>query len=229
MLYDLINLAQNITVPVVSISIGNVSRDESRVFNKIGGYYVPINTSDKNPNALTNFYNSPVPVNININMSIMTKFQSDMDQIISNFVPYNNPYIILSWKVPDDLAGPTGFSIPQEIRSEVLWSGDINLSYPTDINATEKYKITGDTSFTIKGWLFPSNQNPVGNIFYIKENFYATSIISSSVAELTGSTYTYPVSTGLVTELESISANGFPKLYTPISNSTNYGPVPTQF
>ena len=52
----------------------------------------------------------------------MTKFQTDMDQILSNFIPYNNPYIILSWKVPTDLS-PSGFAIPQEIRSEVLWSG----------------------------------------------------------------------------------------------------------
>lgn len=218
-LYDLVNLAQNITVPVVSISISNVSRDEIRVFNKINGYYFTNGSSDTSLGSTSVHYNSPVPVNITVNMSIMTKFQTDMDQILSNFIPYNNPYIILSWKVPTDLSS-TGFAIPQEIRSEVLWSGSVNMSYPTDIAANEKYKIVGDTSFTIKGWLFPATQDPVGNIFYIDSNFYATNILTS-VAELTANTYTYPASSKLVTEMETISTYAFPQITPPITYTTS--------
>ena len=44
----------------------------------------------------------PVPVNLEVSMSILARYMQDVDQIVSNFVPYNNPYIILSWKVPDD-------------------------------------------------------------------------------------------------------------------------------
>jgi hypothetical protein len=218
-LYDLVNLAQNITVPVVSISINSVSRDEARVFNKINGYYFTSGTSDTAPGSTSLHYNSPVPVNITVNMSIMTKFQSDMDQILSNFIPYNNPYIILSWKVPLDLSS-SGFAIPQEIRSEVLWSGSVNLNYPTDISANEKYKIVGDTSFTIKGWLFPAKQDPVGNIFYIDSNFYATSMLTS-VADLTATTYTYPTSTNLVTEVEHLSTYSYPQITNPITYTTS--------
>jgi hypothetical protein len=69
-------------------------------------------------------------------MSIITKFQSDMDQILSNFVPYTNPYIILSWRVPEEIVS-NGFAFPQEIRSEVLWDGNITMGYPTDIAANE--------------------------------------------------------------------------------------------
>ena len=143
-------------------------------------------------------------------MSIMTKFQSDMDQIISNFVPYNNPYIILSWKVPEDLV-TNGFSIPQEIRSEVLWDGNISLSYPTDIAASEKYKITGDTSFIIKGWLFPSSTDDVGNIFYVDANFYNTRLLTS-VNELSTVSFTYPLSSGLINDVETISISAFPQI-----------------
>lgn len=218
-LYDLVNLAQNITVPVVSVSISNISRDEARVFNKINGYYFPSGTSDISTGSTSIHYNSPVPVNITVNMSIMTKFQTDMDQILSNFIPYNNPYIILSWKVPTDLS-TSGFAVPQEIRSEVLWSGSVNLSYPTDISANEKYKITGDTSFTIKGWLFPSSQSPVGNIFYIDSNFTATSMFTS-VTELTANTYNYSPSTGLVTETERLSTFGYPQTTNEIGYTTS--------
>jgi hypothetical protein len=208
-LYDLVNLAQNITVPVVSVHITNISRDEGRVFNKIGGYYYSKGLNDVTGQPSAIHYKSPVPVNIGISMSILTKFQSDMDQIISNFVPYNNPYIILSWKVPADVS-PEGFTYPQEIRSEVLWDGNISLSYPTDINATEKYKIIGDTSFTIKGWLFPAATNDVKNIFYIDSNFHNVALVTS-VAELTASTYIYPASAGLISDLETVSVSAFPQ------------------
>jgi hypothetical protein len=224
-MYDLVNLAQNITVPVVAVNITSVSRDESRVFNKIDGYYYSKGTSDVTGQPTSSHYGSPVPVNIGVSMSIMTKFQSDMDQIISNFVPYNNPYIIISWKVPEALV-TGGFSIPQEIRSEVLWNGNITLSYPTDINASEKYKIVGDTAFTIKGWIFPAVINNASNIFYIDSNFHVTSLVTS-VSELTGTTFTYPVSTGLLNDVETVSLSGFPQTtnvgyYTSNFNSPTY-------
>lgn len=211
-LFDLVNKAQNITVPVVAVSISNVARDESRVFNKIGGFYFPQGTSDRNATSMSDFYKSPVPINITINMSILTKFQTDMDQIVSNFVPYNNPYIIISWKVPDEMV-ESGFSIPQEIRSEVLWNGNISLTYPTDITAAEKYRIIGDTSFTIKGWLFGDPTFPANNIFYINNNFYAVSSVSDFTFEaLSSQTFTYPTSSGLPDNLETVSISAFPQI-----------------
>lgn len=209
-IYDLVNKAQNLTLPVVAVNISNVSRDETRVFNKNSGYYLSRGASENDFRRYSEFVRMPVPVNIGINMSFITKFQSDMDQIISNFVPYSNPYIILSWKLPEDLT--VGTALPrQEIRSEVLWSGDIGLSYPTDIAANDKYRIIGDTTFTIKGWLFPAIQNPSGNIYFIDSNFRASSILTT-YESLSDATYTYAVSSGLVNELESVSLSGNPQI-----------------
>jgi hypothetical protein len=224
-LYDLVNLAQNITVPVVSVSIGSIARDEARVFNKINGYYFSSGTSDTTGGKTSIHYNSPVPVNITINMSIMSKFQTDMDQILSNFIPYNNPYIILSWKVPLDLSSQ-GFAIPQEIRSEVLWSGSVNLNYPTDISANEKYKIVGDTSFTIKGWLFPATQDPAGNIFYIDSNFNAVDVLTS-VNQLTATNFGYTSDPNITTEVETISTYGYPQIYTNVTYTTSNSNINT--
>ena len=162
-IYDLVNFAQNITLPVVSISIESFSRDPNRVFNKSGGFYKPNYNTEKNNKNQTNFFRTPVPVNIGIKMNIMTKYQTDMDQIMSNFIPFCNPYVILSWKVPEE------YNIPylQEIRSEVLWDGTVNVDYPTDIDGNRKYFIIGSTGFTIKGWLFPAEEMPINNIFFI--------------------------------------------------------------
>jgi len=171
-LYDIVNRSQNLTLPVVAVSINNVSRDNDRVFNKLAGFYFNKTSNETDRGTVSSHLRSPVPVNIGVNMSIVSKYQSDMDQILSNFVPYNDPYIILSWKVPD----AAELSLPQEIRSEVLWSGDVRLSYPEDLGANDKYRLVADTSFTIKGWLFKdlTKDNTAQNIFFINSNFIST-------------------------------------------------------
>lgn len=165
-LYDIVNKAQNIDLPCIAITIGGIQRDDSRVFNKLSGFY-------ENNVSKSYFYKTPVPVNITVNMSIIAKYQTDIDQILTNFIPYTNPYIVISWKVPTDIELP----YMQEIRSEVMWEGGISLSYPTEIGAETKYRVTADTSFTIKGWLFRNDNNPVSNIYTVSANFYPVSAI----------------------------------------------------
>jgi hypothetical protein len=163
------NPGQNLVLPVVSVSIGSISRDESRVFSKNSGFLAPA-IAAKNTIAPTSpYYRTPVPINISLNMSILTKNQLDMDQIISNFVPYNNPYIVIAWKVPDVFTP----NYEQEIRTEVLWDGNLAMNYPVEVNNTQKAQIIADTSFTIKGWLFPYVDRPVKNIYKIDASFYA--------------------------------------------------------
>lgn len=177
-LHDLVNKAQHITIPVIAVSISSISRDSSRVFNKIeGSLYnrnhrvlddstgmIPISSNVVRPDYLP----QPVPVNINVNMSMIAKFQTDMDQILSNFIPYNDPYVIISWKIPKEF-----LVTEQEIRSEVLWSGDIAIQYPTNLDSTSPYRITADTSFTIKGWLFKKHiEDYTGTILQVNANIY---------------------------------------------------------
>jgi hypothetical protein len=168
-LYDLINPAQNLVLPVVAITIGSIARDNNRVFSKNTGFISP-STRIGNLLPETSYYRTPVPVNLSINMSILTKNQLDMDQILGNFIPYNNPYIIIAWKVPEKFTGYT-----QEIRTEVLWDGNIALNYPVEINNSQKAQIIAETAFTIKGWLFPYyDGEKIKNIFTVNADFYAT-------------------------------------------------------
>jgi|TARA_R100000084_G_scaffold92166_1_gene46045 hypothetical protein len=169
-MYDIVNKAQNITLPVVAVNLDSISRDEDRVFNKLTSSFIPT-TETENPKSSSRFL-MPVPVNLEVSMSILARYMQDVDQIISNFVPYNNPYIILTWKVPDDY----GAEYDQEIRSEVLWSGNLSYSTPTDTTFSEKFRITVDTSFTIKGWLFPEEKDTSGNIYQIDNNFIAVDL-----------------------------------------------------
>jgi len=187
-MYDIVNKAQNITLPVVAINLDSISRDESRVFNKLNAALIPATESEYSKSSSK--FLMPVPVNLEVSMSILARYMQDVDQIISNFVPYNNPYIILTWKVPEEY----GASYDQEIRSEVLWSGSLNYSTPTDTTFSEKFRITVDTSFTIKGWLFPEEKDNVGNIYKIDNNFIAVDlqnrIFSPLDQQISNKTYT---------------------------------------
>lgn len=201
-LYDIVNTAQNITLPAVAVTIGGITRDNNRVFNKLDGF-----TYSEGSNKKSARMRSPVPINITINMSIITRFQTDMDQILSNFIPYSNPYVIISWPIPTEFGLPS----EQEIRSEVLWDGTMNMNYPVDLNGQEKARIIADTTFTIKGWLFKETSNPVNNIYYIKDNFYVESLITNYY-ELSGQTTSYPLSTGLYTETEFFEISASPTI-----------------
>ena len=159
-MYDIVNKAQNITLPVVAINMTGISRDTERVFNKLDNLYNP---TSKNDGSLIKM---PVPINISVSMSILARYMQDMEQILSNFIPYNNPYIILSWKEPSNVPNQI-----IEIRSEVTWDGNISLTEPSDIAYSDKFRIIADTTFVIKGWLF-KNQNEIAKpIYTIDTNF----------------------------------------------------------
>lgn len=218
-LYDLINPAQNLLLPVVAITIGSISRDANRVFSKNSGLLSPSSRSGV-VFPETPYFKTPVPINITINMSILTKNQLDMDQILGNFIPYNNPYIIIAWKVPEKFVGYT-----QEIRTEVLWDGNISLNYPVEVNNTQKAQIVAETSFTIKGWLFPFvNEDKIKNIYTVNADFYATK--TSTVLEYTNyfnlSALGVSVSEDQeITFSNNITVKGNPKFTSIISNVEN--------
>lgn len=168
-IHELLNKSQHISVPCIAVNISSITRDAQRVFNKIAGTYHSRTVNFAGVSGLataSDHLPSPIPVNIGVNMSILTKYQTDMDQILSNFIPYSNPYIVISWKIPNEI-----LQQDHEIRSEVLWSDSISINYPVDLNASTPFRISADTSFTIKGWLFKEKIDTAGNIFVIDTHF----------------------------------------------------------
>jgi len=160
-MYDIINKAQNITLPVVTVDLTSVSYDSSRAFNKVNKLRTYI-TEDESISM-----DMPTPINLEINMSILGRYMQDVEQIITNFAPYTNPYIILAWKEPT----ANGETI--EVRSEVIWSESISLNTPLETTYSDKFRIVADTSFTIKGWLFKNKNNNDTPIYFIEQNLVA--------------------------------------------------------
>ena len=160
-MYDIVNKAQNITLPVVTVDLKSVSYDSDRAFNKVNKLYNYRNEIDNTS------VDMPTPVNLQVSMSILGRYMQDVEQIISNFAPYTNPYIILTWREPSAREEDV------EIRTEVLWDENISLNTPTETTYSDKFRIVADTSFTIKTWLFRNKNTDSAPIYFIENNFIA--------------------------------------------------------
>lgn len=160
-----------VKLPVVAVTLGGITRDQTRVYNKNLGFHIP-STSPYLDESYLKKIPPPVPVDITVNFSILAKYQQDMDQILSNFIPYCDPYVMISWKFPN----PDNSLIEHELRSEVRWSGSVEISYPTDLAGNVAHRISAQTSFVIKGWLFKKMEDLVKKIYYINADFVATPV-----------------------------------------------------
>jgi hypothetical protein len=164
-LHDLVNKPQQRSIPAIAVSIAGISRDNERVFNKLAGSWYARNPNLPDALLKSDYMPQPVPIDIAIKMSVITKYQTDMDQILTNFMPYTDPYIVISWKNPDK-----SLSVNQEIRSAVEWSGSIAMDYPTDISKDNFYRVTADTEFTIKGWVFKNEHPGIPHVLTVNVN-----------------------------------------------------------
>lgn len=158
-LFDITNKSKAIVLPVVSVYQGGITRDNTRVFNKLDGSYydTELTGSDIAERLL-----QPIPVDLVLNVSIISRYQEDIDQIITNWAPYFDPYIVIEWRVPN---------FGHIIKTPVEWSGSVSFQYPIDITAEQPYRITADTSFTIHGWLFKAIPKGVQKIYTIDSTY----------------------------------------------------------
>lgn len=160
-LHDLENKAKHIKIPIISVSVSGITRNVNRVFNKLDGPYFDPDLSNGFAEPL-----QPVPVDINVSMSIITRFQSDIDQILTNFMPYTDPYVVVSWRDPHT---------EHEIRSTIKWDGNVSFEYPVNIAPNAQYRIIANTSFVIEGWVFKHVEKHSGKIYKIDLTYTAVS------------------------------------------------------
>lgn len=199
-LADLLDKAQTIQLPVVSVYITGIGRDEGRVWNKMQGLVQPTGVGSYSIQP------QPQPIDIQVGVTVLTKFQEDMDQILTNIIPYFTPYIIISWKTDNNPL--------HEIRSQVHWNGSASVSYPYDVSNAQLQRVQGELGFTIKGWLFAGDSSKPATT--APEIFVINSSYSRQRDNLNGP-YTLnglPYST-LDTDYFSLSARPYPMEVTP--------------
>jgi hypothetical protein len=162
-LYDLVNKSQHLKLPVMALTMSSINYDAKRAFNKIEGFTVSHIFKPEGANLP-----QPVPVEISLNLSIMARYQNDIDQILTCIFSNFFPYIILSYEHPD---------LNHEVRCKLEWNKNINLQYPLDITNNQPYRVLADAQFTLQGWIYRNSYNNSGIIYNIPTTFTAVSAI----------------------------------------------------
>lgn len=168
---DLVQKKANYSVPVGVLYLTGGGRDASRVTNPMSALQYSRNPHS---NRMTNVA-PPVPYSIQYGLTFYSAFGKDMDQMITNWVPYFDPYLMLSWSHPQ-----TG----QEIQSRVMWNEQVSYEYPNDLGDTSPWEISATTGFTVDGWLFKGDQRPARRIVNIHASFTPVRTIECNYADL---------------------------------------------
>lgn len=170
MIYDILNKNPNpVNMPTIAVYIKSISRDSSRVENKIDkSFYV-------NDSGTYKQRRQPVPVNVQMGMSVITKSTQDMLQLMSNWVPYTDPYIYI------DVVDP---STKQTLRTKVTWTGEISINQELDVPDNSTFRTGFDTSFTIEGYLFKAPIGDEGHICKVVTNMISVTSMNNCFLDI---------------------------------------------
>ena len=163
---DVINKEKAYPLPVIGLIIGGVQYNTERERNK----QLPFNLRQTSGGIVPIVH--ATPIDITINMTIVAKYQNDIDQIVQNFGTVTNPYVYLGWKIPFG----AGTDQIYEINVPVIWDGSLNLDYNvSNLSETTKDFITCETSFIIQSWWFKTVDLTAANkpILYVGADFDA--------------------------------------------------------
>lgn len=159
-LYDKVGQADVVKLPIVAVRVTGMKRDSSRIRNK----EELLRYKDKDGTYITL---EAIPWNISIEMTILCRYQEDLDQIITNFAVNTNPYIVYKSREPIS---------NRDLRIEVVWDGDAAITYPGDEQTPKDYphRITASANFIIKGYLFKTDIPEEKTICHIHDDIIIT-------------------------------------------------------
>ena len=197
-IHDIVTKEKALTLPVVSIEQTGLSRDPDRVFHKHQNIYRPLLGNTSKVGKIP----TPIPVTMDVKVSIIAKYKEDIDQIIQNFATVCNPYFVVSWKIPEEF----GLDFTDELRVQIEWAGNISYTTPETLGIDDKYRISADTTFTIKGWLFPSLENPEAPIYVVNTKF-----INQNLASRVTGYDDYPTLSASYVESDTILISAYPE------------------
>ena len=141
-LKSLENRNKTFKLPLISISMKGFARDVNRVHDIHDGLITQQREWTFDP-----LKNTPVPINIEYQMDIVTKYHEDLDQIMCNFIPFTNPDFYVVWPHPK---WPNLF-----LKSQIVWDSNMSIQFPDEITESDPYRFVGTTTFTFKTWIFP--------------------------------------------------------------------------
>jgi len=87
------------------------------------------------------------PIIMDFDMTIITKYKEDMDQILSNWIVHFRPDVYVKWWHPRVKLSP--------LTSQILWNHNVGFESPVEYTPTNIFTYKSTTTFSFKTWLFP--------------------------------------------------------------------------
>lgn len=162
-IHYLVTKSQHIQLPVMSLILNDVSYDSSRVQNKHQDFYVSVPELSS-----IGVFKQPIPVVLTYSLNILTRYQNDLDQILTCLFSNFFPYVVISYKHPD---------FDGEVRCVVEWDGNLPFTVPNDLATTTPYRFDVSTTFKVRAWIYKNSPNNVGIIHKIDTTFTSVSAI----------------------------------------------------
>lgn len=136
---------QQVRLPISTIQLAaGPNRDPSRVHSLNDAI---LTSADGEYNFLEN---KAVPVDLDYSYDIYTKFNDDLDQVMTNIIARFNPDVFVAWRCPAD---PTKI-----LKSQMVWNGGFQVTSPDEISETEPWRFHAATSFVFRTWIFPGTK-----------------------------------------------------------------------
>ena len=136
-----------ITLPRLSFELSGISYDSSRKLS-------PITTDYKKDGKNVRKIYTPVPYNLDFNLSILSKTNDEALEIIEQIVPIFQPSYNITIKILDDV---------NEYRDIPIVLNSISYSDEYEGNFDQRKLTTIDCTFTVKAYIFgpTSTQSPI--------------------------------------------------------------------
>jgi hypothetical protein len=96
------------------------------------------------------------PVIVDYDMTIITKYKEDMDQIISNWIVHFRPDIYFKWWHPRVKSSP--------LTSQLVWSHNLSFDNSSEYNPQNIFTYKSTTTFSLKTWMFPGTQHDIKDL-----------------------------------------------------------------
>ena len=135
----------NMKVPMIVINRTGYSRNGDRVNNINNEVKYEITSKDRKLHLMT-----PIPVDINYDVSVVAKYPSDIDKIASNFMVFFNSDIFVSCEHPK-YAGV-------KLNNQIVMSDSVSEDHSDELDGTQDDLIVATFQFTFKTYLFAGTQ-----------------------------------------------------------------------
>lgn len=171
-LTNLVNKAKNFTLPAIAVDITSISAPNA--------YRSPLNqviveSTDKN-NIYS--YKMPVQIELSLKVDIVTKYITDLYQIVGCICTTFKPYVYYSWAVPAE----DGVKPYEELRNKITFDGSVNITKNDQLKESDEDKFNASLTFKVEGYLFDSKKSDLsGIIIDIGTSYITTNELKSRI------------------------------------------------